>query len=141
MEYGTTPDIEYLRKPIAEDIDRLYNFHAQKHGLPGMFGSIDYANNDINALNYSPFNTIKDGTAPPSPFDVNGRHYEKGYYLGDGIYPDRAMLVKAPHNPTDEPCKKFKRFQESARTDIERAFGVLHGRFAMLKAPARSLDF
>ncbi|XP_071713692.1 protein ALP1-like [Rutidosis leptorrhynchoides] len=126
---------EYLRKPIAQDIDRLYNFHEQKHGLPG-------SNNDINVLNASPiFNSIKDGTAPPSPFDVNGRHYERGYYLGDGIYPDWAMLVKAPHNPIDEPRKKFKRFQESARKDIERAFGVLQGRFAMLKTPARSKDF
>ncbi|XP_071689165.1 uncharacterized protein [Rutidosis leptorrhynchoides] len=87
------------------------------------------------------FNTIKDGTAPPSPFEVNGHHYKRGYYLGDGIYPDWAMLVKAPHNPIDEPRKKFKRFQESARKDIERAFGVLHGRFEMLKTPARTLDF
>ncbi|XP_071740478.1 uncharacterized protein [Rutidosis leptorrhynchoides] len=51
------------------------------------------------------------------------------------------MLVKAPHNPIDEQRKKFKRFQESARKDIERAFGVLQGRFAMLKTPARSKDF
>ncbi|XP_071727149.1 protein ALP1-like [Rutidosis leptorrhynchoides] len=218
MAYGTTPDMfdeyikigektaalcldyfckcvfhlfarEYLRKPTTKDIARLYNFHAQKHGLPGMLGSIDCmhwewkncpvewqgqytrgdkkgpsimleavasqdlwiwhgffgmagANNDINVLNASPlFNSIKDGTAPPSPFDVNGHHYDRGYYLGDGIYPDWAMLVKAPHSPIGEPRKKFKRFQESARKDIERAFGVLQGRFAMLKTPARSLDF
>ncbi|XP_071729152.1 uncharacterized protein [Rutidosis leptorrhynchoides] len=190
MAYGTTPDLfdeyikigektaalyldyfckcvfhlfarEYLRKPTAEDIARLYNFHEQKHGLPGMLGSIDCmhwewkncpvgwqgqytrgSNNDINVLNASPiFNSIKDGTAPPSPFDVNGRHYERRYYLGDGIYPDWAMLVKAPHNSIDEPRKKFKRFQERARKDIERAFGVLQGRFAMLKTPARSKDF
>ncbi|XP_071700608.1 uncharacterized protein [Rutidosis leptorrhynchoides] len=158
----------YLRKPTADDIARLYNFHAQKHGLPGQYTRGDQkgpsimleavasqdlwiwhaffgmagANNNINALNYSPvFNTIKEGTAPPSPFNVNGHHYERGYYLCDGIYPDWAMLVKAPHNSIDEPRKKFKRFQESARKDIERAFGVLQGRFAMLKTPARSMDF
>ncbi|XP_071694966.1 uncharacterized protein [Rutidosis leptorrhynchoides] len=171
MAYGTTPDLHdeyikigektaalcldnfyrcvfhlfsrhYLRKPRAEDIARLYNLHAQKHGLPGMLGSIDCANNDINVLNYSPlFNTIKNGTAPPSPFDVNGHHNEIGYYLGDVIYPDWAMLVKAPHAPTGEPRKQFKKFQESARKDIERAFGVLQGRFQMLKTPARSMDF
>ncbi|XP_071729316.1 protein ALP1-like [Rutidosis leptorrhynchoides] len=106
------------------------------------FFSMAGSNNDITVLNASPiFNSIKDGTAPPSPFDVNGRHYENGYYLGDGIYPDWAMLVKAPHNSINEPRKKFKRFQESARKDIERAFGVLQGRFAMLKTPARSKDF
>ncbi|XP_071691009.1 uncharacterized protein [Rutidosis leptorrhynchoides] len=108
------------------------------HALFGMA----CANNDINVLNYSPlFNTIKEGTAPPSPFNVNGHHYERGYYLGAGIYPDWAMLVKAPHNPIDEQRKKFKRFQESARKDNERAFGVLQCRFAMLKTPARSMDF
>ncbi|XP_071705017.1 uncharacterized protein [Rutidosis leptorrhynchoides] len=108
------------------------------HGFFDMAG----ANNDINVLNYSPlFNSIKDGTTPPSPFDVNGHHYDRVYYLDDGIYPDWTMLVKEPHASTDEPRKKFKRFQESARKDIERAFGVLQGRFAMLKTPARSLDF
>ncbi|XP_071699517.1 uncharacterized protein [Rutidosis leptorrhynchoides] len=216
MAYGTTPDLfdeyikvrektvalcldnfcrcvfhlfsrEYLQKPTAEDIARLYNIYAQnmvyqvclvvlivcigsgriillrnilevikkkgpsvmleavasqylwiRHALFGMAGE----NNDINVLNNSLlFNTIKDGTAPPSPFDVNGHHYERGYYLGDGIYSDWAMLVKAPHNPTDELHKKFKRFQESARKDIERAFEVLQGRFAMLITPARSIDF
>ncbi|XP_071741362.1 uncharacterized protein [Rutidosis leptorrhynchoides] len=197
MAYGTTPDFffpihknrEYLRKSIAEDIARLYNFHAQKHGLSGLLGSIDCmhwewkncpvgwqgqytrgdqkgpsvmleavasqdlwiwhaffgmegSNNDINVLNASPIsNSIKDGTSPPSPFDVNGRRNERGYYLGDGIYPDWVMLVKAPHNPIDEPRKKFKRFQESARKDIERAFGVLQGKFAMLKTPTRSKNF
>ncbi|XP_071695386.1 uncharacterized protein [Rutidosis leptorrhynchoides] len=137
MAYGTTPDLfneyikigektsadclenfcqcvfnlfakEYLRKSTAEDISRLYDFHAQKHGLPGMLGSIDCANNDINDLIFSPlFNNIKDGTAPPSPFEVNGHHYGREYYLGDGIYPDRAMLVKAPHSPTGEPRKNL----------------------------------
>ncbi|XP_071687860.1 uncharacterized protein [Rutidosis leptorrhynchoides] len=70
MAYGTTPDMfdkyikigektvalcldnfyrcvfhlfapVYLRKPTADDIARLYNFHAQKHGLPVMLGIID----------------------------------------------------------------------------------------------------
>ncbi|XP_071708879.1 uncharacterized protein [Rutidosis leptorrhynchoides] len=102
--------IEVFAKPTAEDIVRLYNFHAQKHGLPGHYARGDQkepfvmleavapqdlwiwhaffgmagSNNDINVLNFSPlFNTIKDGTAPPSPFEVNGRRYERGYYLGD----------------------------------------------------------
>ncbi|XP_071729217.1 uncharacterized protein [Rutidosis leptorrhynchoides] len=51
------------------------------------------------------------------------------------------MLVKAPNNPTDEPRKKFKQFQESAMKDIERTFGVVQGRFAMLKTLTRSIDF
>ncbi|XP_071688692.1 uncharacterized protein [Rutidosis leptorrhynchoides] len=60
------------------------------HGFFGMAG----AKNDINVLNASPlFKSIKDGTALPSQFDVNVHHYDRGYYLGDGIYPEWAMLV------------------------------------------------
>ncbi|XP_071718224.1 uncharacterized protein [Rutidosis leptorrhynchoides] len=32
---------EYLRKPTAQDVQRLTAKHAQIHGLPGMLGSID----------------------------------------------------------------------------------------------------
>ncbi|XP_071699640.1 uncharacterized protein [Rutidosis leptorrhynchoides] len=130
-DYFAESPVQYLRKLTIEDVARLYNFHAQKHGLPGMLGSIDCmhwewkncpvawhgqykrgdqkgpsvmleavasqgmhslvwqvrtSNNDINVLIFSPlFNTIKDGTAPLSPFEVKGRRYERGYYLGDGI--------------------------------------------------------
>ncbi|GKE02055.1 Toll/interleukin-1 receptor domain-containing protein, partial [Tanacetum coccineum] len=31
----------YLRKPTAADIEKTYQLHEQKHGLPGMLGSID----------------------------------------------------------------------------------------------------
>ncbi|XP_071688455.1 uncharacterized protein [Rutidosis leptorrhynchoides] len=146
----------YIARDREDAAIRLYNdYFAESPVFPDKYFKrrfrmsrelflriVEGSNNDINVLNFSPlFNTIKEGTAPPSPFEVNGRRYERGYYLGDGIYPEWAMLVKAPHNPTDEPRKKFKRFQESARKDIERAFGVLQGRFLMLKTPARSIDF
>ena len=32
---------EYLRKPNAQDIARLYSAHEEKHGFKGMLGSID----------------------------------------------------------------------------------------------------
>nr|XP_043637904.1 uncharacterized protein LOC122608896 [Erigeron canadensis] len=32
---------EYLRRPISEDIQRLYARHEELHGFPGMLGSID----------------------------------------------------------------------------------------------------
>ena len=90
------------------------------HAFFGMAGS----NNDINVLNFSPlFKEIKNGTAPPSPFEVNGHHYERGYYLADGIYPPWATLVKAPRAPTDAKRQKFKKYQESA----ERMLNVLSG--------------
>ncbi|GJX70372.1 hypothetical protein Tco_0307543 [Tanacetum coccineum] len=32
---------EYLRKPKVTDIEKLYRHHEEKHGFPGMFGSLD----------------------------------------------------------------------------------------------------
>ncbi|GJT55947.1 ALP1-like protein [Tanacetum coccineum] len=32
---------EFLRKPTQTDVEKLYAFHEEKHGFPGMFGSID----------------------------------------------------------------------------------------------------
>nr|GFC37230.1 hypothetical protein [Tanacetum cinerariifolium] len=32
---------EYLRRPSLEDIEKTYALHEEKHGLPGMLGSID----------------------------------------------------------------------------------------------------
>ncbi|GJT38970.1 ALP1-like protein [Tanacetum coccineum] len=32
---------EYLRRPTQTDVEKLYAFHENKHGFPGMIGSID----------------------------------------------------------------------------------------------------
>jgi hypothetical protein len=86
------------------------------------------------------FREIVEDTAPDSSFTVNGTHYRKGYYLADGIYPEWATFVKAFTCPQDEKKKKFKKYQESARKDVERAFGVLQGRWSILTQPARSYE-
>ncbi|GJS78751.1 hypothetical protein Tco_0728632 [Tanacetum coccineum] len=46
LEYFCTSIIqifgpEFLRKPTLIDVERLYAFHENKHGLPGMLGSLD----------------------------------------------------------------------------------------------------
>ncbi|XP_071734208.1 uncharacterized protein [Rutidosis leptorrhynchoides] len=99
------------------------------------------SNNDINVLNQSPiFDKLKNGTFPSAPFEVNRHEYSKGYYLADGIYPDWATLVKGYSCPTEEPTIKFTRFQASARKDVERAFGVLQGRFHIIRIASRSMS-
>ncbi|XP_022041947.1 uncharacterized protein LOC110944599 [Helianthus annuus] len=32
----------YLRRPNANDVQKLYQAHEQRHGFPGMLGNIDY---------------------------------------------------------------------------------------------------
>jgi hypothetical protein len=54
-----------------------------------------------------------------------------GYYLADDIYPDWATFVKTIQEPQGNKKKYFATAQES-RKDVERAFGVLQSRFAIV---------
>ncbi|XP_071687480.1 uncharacterized protein [Rutidosis leptorrhynchoides] len=104
------------------------------HAFFGPAGS----NNDINVLNESDlFEDLLDGRAPEVRYTINTHKFTKGYYLVDGIHPEWATLVKSFKCPLEPKNVKFKRFQEAARKDVERAFGVLQGRWAILKHPAR----
>ncbi|XP_071697509.1 uncharacterized protein [Rutidosis leptorrhynchoides] len=108
------------------------------HAFFGMAGS----NEDSNVLNNSSiFDALKNVSVPLASFYVDGHHYTKGYYLGEGIYPDWATLIKGYSQSMDEKRAKFKRFQESARKGVERTFGVLQGRFDILKSPTRAIRF
>ncbi|KAI3826312.1 hypothetical protein L1987_00358 [Smallanthus sonchifolius] len=98
------------------------------------------SNNDINVLQQSSlFTNEEHGTAPNCPFVVNGRLYKRGYYLTDGIYPTWSTFVKSFPYPTIPKEKTFKKVQESARKDAERAFGVLKGKWGILRRPNRHL--
>ncbi|GKC12428.1 ALP1-like protein [Tanacetum coccineum] len=96
--------------------------------LRAFFG-ISGANNDFNVLPYSSlFDDIIDDIDHVAVFEVNGVTYEKWYYLADEIYPRWTTFVKSLTVARDEKHGMFKRLHESARKDVERAFGVLKGR-------------
>ncbi|GJX83928.1 probable magnesium transporter NIPA4 [Tanacetum coccineum] len=110
---------------------QLWFWHTY-FGVPG-------SNNDLNVLYGSPlFDDLLADKAPEVPFQVNGKTYEKCYYLADGIYPQWSTFVKAFSIARDPKTIKFKRVQESARKNIERAFGVLQGRWGIIQQPARA---
>ena len=104
------------------------------HAFFGLTGS----HNDINVLERSSvFALLSKGRAPPANFSVNGNDYTMGYYLADGIYPKWATFVKTIPSPKGNKQIHFAKSQESARKDVERAFGVLQARFAIVRGPAR----
>jgi len=124
----------HIREPtiILEAVasNDLWIWHAF-FGLPG-------SHNDINVLERSNvFANLAEGRAPPVNYSVNGHDYTMGYYLADGIYPSWATFVKTIHAPQGNKRKKFDAAQESARKDLERAFGVLQAWFAIMRGPAR----
>ena len=80
---------------------------------------------------------MEQGKTPSVNFCVNQRSYDMTYYLADGIYPSYPTFVKSIRLPQSEPDKLFAKYQEGCRKDIERAFGVLHARFKIIRVPAR----
>ncbi|XP_055527295.1 uncharacterized protein LOC129719906 [Wyeomyia smithii] len=96
------------------------------------------SNNDITVLHRSPlFSNIYNGTTPSVDFEINGHTYSTGYYLADGIYPNLSTLVQTIPATVGQKRKYFAEKQEICRKDVERAFGVLMARFAIIKNPAR----
>nr|GEU70295.1 hypothetical protein [Tanacetum cinerariifolium] len=124
---------EFLRKPTVTDLEKVYLHHEEKN---------EFSSIDINVLYQSPlFNDLKIGRAQEILFVANGVTYPSGYYLVDGIYPKLAPLVKTIPEPTDDDHKRilYKQKHELARKDVERAFGVLKKKWAILANPTRAL--
>ena len=97
--------------------------------------------NDLNILDRSlVFYDIINGIAPEVNFYVNGNPYHLAYYLTDGIYPKWATFIQSIRLPQSEKHSLFAKTQEAVRKDVERAFGVLQSRFAVVKNPSKLWD-
>ncbi|XP_018474045.1 uncharacterized protein LOC108845314 [Raphanus sativus] len=119
-----------LEAVASQDLWILHAFF----GLPGTL-------NDINVLDRSPvFSDIYEGRAPKVNFKVNNHTYQLAYYLTDGIYPKWATFIQSISLPQNPKASLFAVRQESTRKDVERAFGVLQSRFAIVKNPALLWD-
>jgi hypothetical protein len=103
-------------------------------GMPG-------SHNDINVLHRSPlFENLAKGIAPEVNYTITGHDYKMGYYLGNGIYPSWATLIKSISLPMGNKRKYFATAQEAAKKDVERFFGVFQSRFAIIRQPGRIWD-
>jgi hypothetical protein len=103
----------------------LFFWHAS-YGYAGTM-------NDLNILCLSPFQDrlvngqfheleIESGAVP---YKILEQEFDKLFLLVDGIYPNYSRFVKGIKEPIIESEKRFTAWQEGARKDIERAFGVL----------------
>ncbi|GLT53580.1 hypothetical protein SLA2020_268430 [Shorea laevis] len=99
---------EYLRSPNNQDIARLLA-EGKNRGFLGMLGSIDCMH-----WKWKNCPAAWAGRAPPW-----------------------ATFVKTISSPQGNKKKYFAAAQESARKDVECAFGVLQARFAIVRGPAR----
>ena len=183
---------EYLRTPTCGDLKSILSLHERKHGVKGMFGSIDCMHvfwkncpkgyhgqykgkekkpsivleaacdynlwfwhasfgypgtlNDINILNLSPLlDSFLDGSfqlveGEVVPYELNGQKFSQVFLLADGIYPCWSRFVRTISTPVSKVEKKFAKWQESTRKDIERAFGVLQGEFKVLSKPMQAMQ-
>ncbi|KAF8408724.1 hypothetical protein HHK36_004789 [Tetracentron sinense] len=100
--------------------------------------AIERSHNDINVLERSSvFTDLANEHAAPINYSINCHDYTMGYYLADSIYPKWSTFVKTISSPQGNRQKYFTAAQESARKDVERAFGVLQARFTIVHGPTR----
>nr|GEV45903.1 hypothetical protein [Tanacetum cinerariifolium] len=134
---------EFLRKPTVTDIEKLYRHHEEKHGFPGMLGSLDCTGWEWFGCPYAfkwQYVRPDHGSNPFILLEAVAVSYPSGYYLVDGIYPELAPLVKTIPELADDDHKRilYKQKQESARKDVERAFGVLKKKWVVLANPTQA---
>ena len=60
------------------------------------------------------------------------RVFHRLWVAVDGIYPELSRFMKTIQEPVGLKASRYARWQESARKDVERAFGVLQRKFHVL---------
>ncbi|XP_057755526.1 uncharacterized protein LOC130974685 [Arachis stenosperma] len=142
---------EYLRKSNPNDIQCLLQM-VEGRGFPDMLGSIDCMHwqwkncpkawKGMYMSGYRGVATIVLEVVASSDlwiwhafFGVCGSNNDINVLdcspMFDDILNDRAL------EPQGEKRKLFAQYQEGQRKDVERAFGVLQARFAIIRGPAR----
>ncbi|KAI2506757.1 Ribosomal protein-like protein [Fragilaria crotonensis] len=104
-------------------------FWHHSFGWPGSL-------NDINIWDRSSLlKSFLDGSFAADvdfEFEVGGRVFNRLWLMVDGIYPELSRFVKTVEEPSDRKASAYAKWQEAARKDIERAFGVLQRKFHVL---------
>ncbi|XP_021739453.1 uncharacterized protein LOC110705828 [Chenopodium quinoa] len=136
LAYGTAPDAvdEYLR------LGQTTTKKALQHFCQGVITHFEA--NYLRSPTYEDLRRIlhqNEMRGFPGMI-VNDHEYNLGYYLADDIYPRWATFIQGITLPQLRKDKLFADKQAAARKDVERAFGVLQARFAILRQPSLAFD-
>ena len=71
---------------------------------------------------------------------VNGRMYNIGYFLSDGIYPRWVTFIKTIPFPQGPKARLFTEHQEYVKKDVDRAFGILQVLLTIIRGHAWNMD-
>ena len=95
--------------------------------------------NDLNILDCSSIieDILRGDLLPDYSYTIEGHERTLCYFNTDGIYPNWPIFMKTIHGAQSAKHKRFANAQEAFRKDIERAFGVLMSRWALLASPCR----
>ncbi|CAL8998027.1 unnamed protein product, partial [Prunus brigantina] len=123
---------DYIRKPTLRDLQRL---------LQKPEARVAESQNDLNVLGQSPvFNDVLRGEALNITYEFNNTIYWNVYYLADSIYPRWTTFVKSIPHLLSEKQKLFAAYQEGYMKDVERCFGILQARWAIIRGGALMFD-
>ncbi|XP_021767623.1 uncharacterized protein LOC110732011 [Chenopodium quinoa] len=144
---------EYLRKPTNEDLRRILHQNDLR-GFPGMIGSIDcmhwewkncpttwkaqYAGRSKSATLILEAVADQDLWIWHAFFGMPGSCNDLNVLYRSPVFDDVLQGHAPPINLRKD--KLFADQQAAVRKDVERAFGVLQARFAILRQPALAYD-
>ncbi|KAI7950916.1 hypothetical protein MJO29_009590 [Puccinia striiformis f. sp. tritici] len=149
---------EYLQSPTTEDVKRILSIN-EKRGFPGMLGSLDcmhwgwkncpaarkgqYQGKEKKATIILEAVVSQDLWFWHFFFGIPGSHNDINVLDMSPLFtnilngPDYATIVKTISQPQGLERQHFAKMQEALRKDVERAFGVLQARFAIVAQPAQ----
>ncbi|GJV19990.1 ALP1-like protein [Tanacetum coccineum] len=145
---------KYLRNPTSEDVVKIQQKHNNVHGFPGMLGSIDcmhweWKNCLVSWQGQYGRGDKKYPTIMLEAVASQDLWIWHAFYGMTGANNDINVLDNSPvgkftsnHSRLQLISEAYvlKQRQESARKDVERAFGVLQGRWGLIQQPARAYE-
>ncbi|GJR94572.1 ALP1-like protein [Tanacetum coccineum] len=144
---------EFLRKPTYTDMEKLYAHHDEKHGFPGMLGSIDCTHWPWANCPVAYRAQFSRGDHGPYPFILLEAIASQdlwiwhAFFAVSGMNNDVNILRQSPifndlktGRAPDVPSMANNTKHEAARKDVERAFGVLKWKWKLIKYPTRGMS-